>query len=198
MPTSYRRKSVQLRKQKKIKVTKRITSKQRKQSKKHTAFILLDSGKYVKRAGVKTQEYYRRHGRIANKRKYVTKGKLSKENKKLLSYVKKYKAVVAKKYNKDLVIAMKKRGYFRPEIKWAKRYSLVGKNVQRAIADAEEYTGKRISKKKQNQIIKRAVKKARLKSYQDILGVTKEKAKKILAIIDKKLPGVNELKALIY
>ena len=186
MPASYRRKSVQLRKQ------------QRKQSKKHTVFILLDSGKLFRKVGVKTQEHNRRVGRIADKRKYVTKGKLSKENKKLLSYVKKYKAGVAKKYNKELVVAMKKRGYFKPEIKWAKRYSLVGKNVQRAIADAEEYTGKRISKKKQNQIIKRAVKKARLKSYQDILGVTKEKAKKILSIIDKKLPGVNELKALIY
>jgi len=198
MPSSNRRKSVQLRKQKKIKVIKRITSKQRKQSKKHTAFILLDSGKLSKNVGVKTQEHNRRFKRIADKRKYITKGKLSKENKKLLSYVKKYKAVVAKKYNKQLVVAMKKRGYFKPEIKWAKRYSLVGKNVQRAIADAEEYTGKRISKKKQQQIIKRAVKKARLKSYQDILGVTKDKAKKILAIIDKSLPGVNELKALIY
>ena len=186
MPSSRRRKSVQLRKQ------------QRKQSKKRTAFILLDSGKLFRKVGVKQQAYNRRVERKKNKVTYLRSGKLSKENKKLLSYVKKYKSVVTKKYTKEMVVAMKKRGYFRPEIKWAKRYSIVGKNVQRAIADAEEYTGKRISKKKQNQIIKRAVKKARLKSYQDILGVTKEKAKKILAIIDKSLPGVNQLKALIY
>jgi hypothetical protein len=198
MPLPRRRKSVQLRKQKKLKVVKRITSKQRKQSKKHTAFIILDSGKLFKRVGVKQQWYDRKYDRIYAKRKYLRKEKLSKENKKLLSYVKKYKSGVAKKYTREMVIAMKKRGYFAPEINWAKRYSVVGQNVQRSIANAEKYLGKRISKKKQAAKIKRAVRTARIKSYQDILGVTKEKAKKILNIIDKKLPGVNELKALIY
>jgi hypothetical protein len=198
MPSSYRRKSVQLRKHKKILVRKRTTVAQKKQSKKFTPYIILDSGKYFKKVGVKTQEYNRRRERANNKYKYITKGKLSKKNKKLLSYVKKYKSAVNKQYTKDMVIAMKKRAYFWFEIKWAKKYSIVGKNVMKAVADSEKYTGKRIGKKKQNQIIKRVVKKARLKSYQDILGVTKEKAKEILRIIDKQLPGVNELKALIY
>jgi hypothetical protein len=193
-----RRKSVQLRKQKKLKVVKRITSKQRKQTKKHTAFIVLDSGKLFKRIGVKQQWYDRKYERIYAKRKYLRKEKLSKENRKLLSYVKKYKSGIAKKYTREMVVAMRKRGYFKPEISWAKRYSIVGRNVQRSIANAEKYLGKRISKKKQAAKIKLAVRNARLKSYQDILGITKEKAKEILNIIDKKLPGVNELKALIY
>jgi hypothetical protein len=197
MPSPRRRKSVQLRKQKKI---KRI---------RYTEIILVDSGKVIKRFGVKTQELHRRREREKLKRDYITKGKLSKENRKLLSYVKKYKAGVAKKYNRELVKVLKEKGWFKQEINWAKKYSLVGKNVEiaRANINVEKYNkantkgkinGKWYTKKQISAKYKRAVKKARLGSYMDILGVTKEKAKKILNIIDKKLPGVNELKALIY
>jgi hypothetical protein len=197
MPLPRRRKSVQLRKQKKLKVVKR------------TWDILVDTTTTSKRYGVKTQELHRRRSREKLKRDYITKGKLSKENRKLLSYVKKYKAGVAKKYNRELEKVLKSKKWFREEIKWAKKYSLVGKNVQiaRSNINVEKYNknntkgkvnGKWYSKKKIADMYKRAVKKARIGSYMDILGVTKAKAKKILNIIDKKLPGVNELKALIY
>ena len=202
MPASRRRKLVKLPKQKKI-VRKR---------KKKLQEVLLLHKKPFKKVSFIAQEFYRRRDRERNKYKYLTsvkKKKLSKENKKLFSYVKKYKAAVAKKYNAALVKSMKKKGYFKMEIKFAKKYSLVGKNVLTAVDKIaiEKYNknntkvlvkGKWIGLKKLAAMKRRVVKAARLKSYQDILGVTKEKAKKILAIIDKSLPGANELKALIY
>jgi len=171
--------------------------------------VILDVKKPFKKVGVRTQELHRRRSREKLKRDYIGKRKLSKENKKLLSYVKKYKSAVAKKYNIELAKAMKSRAYFSWEIKWAKKFSLVGKNVQVAWdkVPIEKYSadgkrgkvkGKWLSKKKINNMYKRVIKAARIKSYQDILGVSKEKAKGILKIIDKNLPGVNELKALIY
>jgi hypothetical protein len=202
MPSSRRRKSIQLRKQKKI---------VRKRKKKLQEVLLLHKKPFKKESFV-VQEFHRRRDREHNKYKYLTsvkKKKLSKENKKLFSYVKKYKSRVAKKYNADLVKSMKKKGYFKMEINFAKKYSLVGKNVLVAVDKIviERYNknntkvlvkGKWIGLKKLAAMKRRVVKATRIKSYQDILGVTKEKAKKILNIIDKKLPGVNELKALIY
>ena len=196
MPTPYRRKSVKLPKQKKIVVKKR------------TWVVLVGASTTSKKYGVKMQELHRRRDREKLKREFK-KGKISKENRKLLSYIKKYKSAAAKKATAEMVAAMQGKYSFR-EIKWAKKtFSIVGKNVQTAWdgVPIEKYSadgkrgkvnGKWISKKKINAMYKRATKKARINSYMDILGITKEKAKKILNIIDKKLPGVNELKALIY
>lgn len=141
-----------------------------------------------------------------NKQKYLPK--LHKKNKSLYTYVRKYKSAVARKYNKELVVEMKKRGYFKQQIKHAKNYSIVGKNVRLEVDNVvTRYNksntralarGKWVTIEKARSLQKRAVRKARVESYMEILGVSKKKAWEILKEIDKNTPAAYELKALIY
>lgn len=198
MPQSRKRKSVLLPKQQHIKVRKRTTKAQRTQASKHTPYVILDTGKYRKRIGVKQQAYERSLSRKANKAKYRKQLASDRKYKRLHDYIKQYKAATAKQATKRMVAAMKKRGYFWFEIEWAKKYSIPGKYVQTAIAKVEKYIGKKVNKKKQNQMYKRAIKAARIKSYMDILGIGIKKAREIYKIFEDHLPGEFELKALIY
>lgn len=141
-----------------------------------------------------------------NKEKYLPK--LHKKNKRLYNHVRRYKAAVAKRYNDDLEIEMRKRGYFASQIRHAKNYSLVGKNVKVTVDKVvSRYNkgntralvkGKWVTIKHAKSLQKRAIKRARIKSYMDILGVSKKKALEILKVIEKDTPAANELKALIY
>jgi hypothetical protein len=164
--------------------------------------------RFFRRQSALVQRYYRNQARKELKRK-VNKKKFSKETKQILKYVKANKAAVAKKYNSDLVRIMKKKGYFPDEIAAAKHYSLVGKNVHNAIDKLPlmipnksltrfKYRGKWITPKQKNSIIKGVVKRARIKSYMDILGVTKKQAQKILVLMGKDTKLANDLKTLIY
>jgi hypothetical protein len=192
--------------------SKKVSRKSIKRTKRTKPFVekvLVDYvGSINKRQSPLVQRYYRRQYITGIKYK-VKKSPLSKKNKQLLSYVKKHKAAVAKRYNSDLVNVMKFRGYFPPEIRAAQEYSLVGKNVHTALdrlplfipnsnVSKYKYKGKWVSLKKKKAIIARAVKAARIQSYMDILGVTKAKAKEILNVIEKDTKQANLLKSLIY
>lgn len=137
------------------------------------------------------------------------KSKLTKHQKKLLQHIKKYKSGVVRKYNKALVSSMKKKGYFKFQIKHAKEYSYVGKKVRieldKIVLTKWNYNvtkgyvnGKWRTAKQIDSLIKRRVKAARIKSYQEILGVTKKEAKSILGLIEKKSPAALKYIALIY
>lgn len=199
MPASKRRKQVLLPKHKKIRVTRRIFVAQRKiKARKFVKeeILVVPGGK--KRVGIKQQLYNRTQERRRNREKYSKKIKTSKKYKKLYAYVKKYKAVVRKKYIREMVAEMRKSGrYFPQEIYFAQYYSIVGMQVQFEIAKLKSFKKFR-SKKLEQRSIKRAVKKARIQSYMDILGITKKKAMEVYQIITKHLPGEFELKALIY
>jgi len=67
--------------------------------------------KSARRLSPLAQRFYKNRERAENKRKLDRKH-LSKENKKLLTHVKRYKAAVAAKYNKDLDKIMRDKGYF--------------------------------------------------------------------------------------
>ena len=144
--------------------------------------------------------------RIENKKKYLPK--LHKKNKSLYTYVRKYKSAVARKYNKELVIELTKRGYFKQQIKHAKKYSIVGKNVRIEVdkvitrynkSNTKAFAkGKWMTIDKARSLQRRSVRKARVESYMEILGVSKKKAWEILKEIDKNTPAAYELKALIY
>jgi hypothetical protein len=143
-----------------------------------------------------------------NKYHYLHNDLLSKETKKLYTYVKKHKSVVARKYNTDLEKMMKDKGYFYSQIVQARRYSLVGKKVRTKVAViVKRYNknntkglvkGKWIGIKKVRSLEKRTIKAARIRSYMDILGISKEKAKEVYKEIEKKTQLSFEFKALIY
>lgn len=153
------------------------------------------------------QQYLKREV-VRKEIKYKYTASAKKHHKKLYAYAKSHKAAVARRYNKDLDVLLDQRGYFKPQIKAAKRNTLVGKNVKlKLIPIVDRYNknhskayvkGKWISIKKARSLQKRAVKRARIESYMDILGVTKEKAKEILKEIEKETTLSFELKALIY
>jgi len=176
---------------------------------KKVSLVLLQPVKWKRRV-----PFFRVQQRIIDKREAARKRllrgkKLTKEQQKLFSYVKKYKSQVAKKYNAEFLKVLKKQGYSKSEIKYAKTYSLVGKNVQISLSKiapttynksntkgkikGKWYTIKQIKAKQ-----KRAVKAARLKSYMQILGVSKKKAQQIFNIMAKDKIGANQLKAIIY
>ena len=156
------------------------------------------------------------YGQLVRKniaRKYfkrnINKKKFTKEQKALLTHIKKYKSAVAKKYNKELVAGMKDKGYFPFQIKHAKEYSYVGKKVRIEVDKIRLLTynrtgtkglvnGKWKTKKQIDAMVKRKVKQARIKSYKEILGINDKKAKQILKLIDKKSPAALAYLALIY
>jgi len=143
-----------------------------------------------------------------NKYHYLHNDLLSKKTKKLYTYVKKQKSAVAKKYNADLEKMMKKAGYTGSQRVQARRYSLVGKNVRTKLQPlVKRYNrnntkglvnGKWIGIKKVRSLEKRRIKAARISSYMDILGITKEKAKEVYKEIVKETKLSFEFKALIY
>lgn len=188
-----------------------LKKRSRKKSKSVTDVLLaaLPPREKVRRRLSPKQQLRRKNlERQHNKYHYLHNDLLSAPNKKLLKYVKRYKAQVAKRYNAELETEMESRGYFAPQIRHAKNYSLVGKNVKLKVINViDRYSkdrrkalvhGKWIGKNKANALVKRAVKRARIESYMDILGIDREMAKGVLELIEKKTALSYELKALIY
>jgi len=176
---------------------------------KDEVIILAPVKEKTRRHNIAQQAINRKYDRQAAKAKYVPKIRNKKEYKELYKHVRKYKSALSKQYRIEVKEQMKNKGYFPEHIKRAEKYSLVGMNVKLAVikTDAIRWrrnnreafvNGKWISAVKQVDRMKRAVKKARINSYQDILGIDKNKAKKIYDIITKDKIGSNEIKALIY
>lgn len=184
------------------KITKRITAGE----------VILQSLPEIKPARRRLKPSQQLHKvtreRQHNKYKYLHGKKLSKANKKLYTYVKKTKSSISRKYNDDLEIMMKKKGYHYSQRIQARKYSLVGKNVKIKLSSVvERYNrnntkglvkGKWIGIKKIRSLERRTVKAARIQSYMDILGISKEKAKEVYKEIEKKTNLSFEFKALIY
>lgn len=217
-----RRKVVLVKPPKKPKVQphKALTPKQK--SKLAKSHVLVSPIKVERLGGRRSvKRFYSAHYQLERKKlldrtfkeKYLRgKVKLTKRQKEVLAYAKKYKSAVAKKYSQKLAAELKKKGYFKSEIKHALKYTAVGKFVEyekQSKIYVEKWSkdlkrakvnGKWLTEKQLNRKMAKVIKEGRIKGYMAVCGLKRKEAEEVFAWLqaERRDAIAERWRALIY